>query len=301
MALVRNIPFLPFSIHRAVRISRKLGLIGAGSRISKMFPRLSLYLLQTEINFEEREYTAIAFLAAVIWFLIPASFFTVIFFLVSLPSNFFIISLLSSLGISFLSFFYVIVYPRLVISRRTRDLEKNLLFALRHLLIQVKSGIPLFDAMVSVSRAGYGLISEEFNNVTKQISTGVRDIDALEEIALRNPSLYFRRSMWQITNAIRSGADIAGTLDTIISNLANEQRILVRRYGSQLNPLAFMYMMIGIIMPSLGISLMISLSAFSGLKIQQIFFWAILILLIVFKFNFMGIVKSRRPSVEVYD
>ncbi|HLC39893.1 MAG TPA: type II secretion system F family protein [archaeon] len=300
MALIKNIPFVPFSMYQAVRISRKIGLIGTGSRASKLFPKLSLYLLQTGISFEDREYTAIAILAAMIWFIIPASIFTVLYFFVLLPSNFITIALLSSFGLSFLSFFYVILFPQVVITRRIKDLEKNLLFALRHLLIQVRSGIPLFDSMVSVSKAGYGLISEEFEFAVKQISTGVRDIDALEEIALKNPSLYFRRSMWQITNAIRSGADIANTLDTIIGNLANEQRILVRRYGSQLNPLAFMYMMMGIILPSLGISLMISLSSFSGLKVERIFFWAILIFLIFFKFNFLGIVKSRRPSVEVY-
>jgi len=301
LALIKNIPFVPFSLYQAVKISRNLGLIGTGSRAAKLFPKLSLYLLQTGLSFEDREFAAVAVLSAIIWLIIPASVFAALYFLVPiLPQNFLAIALLSSVSLSLLSFFYVILYPRLVITRRIRDLEKNLLFALRHLLIQVRSGIPLFDSMISVSKAGYGLISDEFENAVKQISTGVRDIDALEEIALKNPSLYFRRSLWQITNAIRSGADIASTLDGIIRNLANEQRILVRRYGSQLNPLAFTYLMFGIILPSLGISLMISLSSFSGLKIERIFFWAILIFLVFFKFNFMGIVKSRRPSVEVY-
>jgi flagellar protein FlaJ len=164
----------------------------------------------------------------------------------------------------------------------------------------VRSGVTLFDSMVSVSRADYGLVSEVFDDAVRRISTGVRDVDALEELGLKNPSLYFRRSLWQIANAIRSGADIAATLENILNNLANEQRVLLRRYGAQLNPLAFMYMMFGVIIPSLGISLLITLSAFSGLPIKQLFFWIILAFLLIFKFNFLGVVKSRRPSIEIY-
>ncbi len=298
---IKNIPFVPFPIHKALDYARSLGLVGAGNNIARVSPQLSLYLYQAESYLDAREYASIAVFTSVFWFAIMLGVFAFLNFAVpNVPANFFLIGAAASAGIGFVAFFYVMVYPRIIITKKVRELERNLLFALRHLLIQVRSGITLFDSMVSVSRAGYGLVSEEFNDAVRKISTGSMDVTALEELALRNPSIYFRRSLWQITNALRAGADIAGTLESIINNLSNEQRIMVRKYGSQLNPLAFMYMMFGIIVPSLGISLMISLSSFTGLAIDPIYFWGIIAFLVIFKFNFIGIVKSKRPSVEVY-
>lgn len=295
-----RVPFVLLPLNKALDYSRNLGLMGLGSRISKLFPHLSLYLFQSDSHLDNDEYSTIAIFAGLFWFVVISILGISLSFIVQLPSNYLLIIFGTASTVFILSFFYVIFYPRVLVTRRTRTLEKNLLFALRHLMIQAKSGIPLFDSMASVAKSNYGLVSNEFNGVVRRISTGVRDVDALEELALKNPSLYFRRALWQISNAIRAGADIGNTLEIIITNLSNEQRILVRKYGSQLNPLAFIYMMFGIIIPSLGIALLITLSSFTGLPIKQYYFWIILVFLIIFKFNFLGIVKSRRPSVEVY-
>ena len=299
MALKR-VPFSPLPFNKALDYSRNLGLMGLGNRVSKLFPHLSLYLFQSEAHLDNDEYTTIAIFTGVFWFLFIFAVGTLLSFITQLPPNYLSIIFVSSSAVFLLSFFYIMFYPKVLVTRRTRLLEKDLLFALRHLMVQSKSGIPLFDSMASVARSNYGLVSRELNEVVRKISTGMRDVDALEELALKNPSLYFRRSLWQISNAIRAGADIGNTLEIIITNLSNEQRILVRKYGSQLNPLAFIYMMFGVIMPSLGIALLITLSSFTGLPVKPYFFWIILSFLILFKFNFLGIVKSRRPSVEVY-
>ena len=299
MAL-RRVPFVLFPLNRALNYARNIGLLGLGNRVSKLFPFLSLYLYQSESHLDSDEYTTVAVFAGLFWFSVVFGFGILLSLIATLPSNFIAILFATSFATSLISFFYVIFYPKVFVTRRVRELEKHLLFALRHLMIQAKSGVPLFDSMASVAKSNYGAVSHEFDETIRKISTGVRDIDALEEMALKNPSLYFRRALWQISNAIRAGADIGNTLEIIITNLANEQRILVRKYGSQLNPLAFMYMMFGVIVPSLGIALLIALSSFTGLPIKKFFFWIILALLILFKFNFLGIVKSRRPSVEVY-
>lgn len=296
----KKVPIVPFPLNKALNYSRDLGLVGLGSRISKLFPQLSLYLFQSESHLDNEEYTTVALFTGLFWFTITFAIIAVLSLLTKVQVNFLFIVAPASIAIGSITFFYVMFYPKVLVNRRIRELEKHLLFALRHLLIQAKSGIPLFDAMASVARANYGLVSNEFNEVVRRISTGVRDVEALEEAGLKNPSLYFRRALWQISNAIRAGADIANTLENILINLSNEQRILVRKYGSQLNPLAFLYMMFGLIIPSLGIALMITLSSFTGFPIKKYFFWIILAGLILFKFNFLGIVKSRRPSVEVY-
>jgi len=294
---MNRIPFIPFSLHTA-RLTVK-PFYGVGNRLIKIFPGLNVRLNQADIEISPREYLAIAFFA--LWFWTTIIFVTLLTLslFITLPENFIYVLTAAPLAIGFLAFFYIIQYPMLIISKKTRDLDRHLLFALRHIQVQVKSGIPLFDGLVSVSKGDYGLISEEFKKCVKKISTGTSETNALEELIFKNPSIYFRRVIWQITNAIRTGADLTGTLDAIVENLANEQKVAIRRYGSQLNPLSMMYMMLAVILPSLGITFLVLLSTFSGFAVSEIIFWFILCILIVFQFSFVGLVKSRRPTIEL--
>ncbi len=272
---------------------------GLGNRLSKFFPSLTVRLNQSDIDISPREYLAIAFFA--LWFWTTIIFVLLLSFslFITLPVNFVYVLTIAPLVIGFLAFFYIVQYPMLIISRKVRDLDRYLLFALRHMQVQVKSGISLFDGLVSISNGDYGLISDEFRQCVKKISTGLSETNALEELIFKNPSMYFRRVIWQITNAVRTGADLAGTLDAIVDNLTNEQKVAIRRYGSQLNPLSMMYMMLAVILPSLGITFLVILSTFSGFAVSEIIFWFILTILIVFQFSFVGLVKSRRPTIEL--
>jgi hypothetical protein len=45
-----------------------------------------------------------------------------------------------------------------------------------------------------------------------------------------------------------------------------EQKISVQDYGKKLNPLAMFYMMIAIIIPSLGVTMIVVLATFLGLN-----------------------------------
>lgn len=272
---------------------------GFGNRLAKFFPGLNVRLNQSDIDISPREYLAIAFFA--LWFWTTVIFVMLLTFslFMVLPENFVYVLTAAPLVIGFLAFFYIVQYPMLIISKKIRDLDRHLLFSLRHMQVQVKSGIPLFDSLVSISKGDYGLISEEFNKCVKKISTGLSETTALEELIFKNPSLYFRRVIWQITNAIRTGADLADTLNAIVDNLGNEQKVAIRKYGSQLNPLSMMYMMMAVILPSLGITFLVLLSTFSGVPVSEMMFWLILIVLIVFQFSFVGLVKSRRPTIEL--
>ncbi len=293
----KRIPFVPFPMPLMRKISKRF--LGFGDKLSKVLPGFRVKLSQAELDFQPREYLAIAFFSLIFW---TSMTFTLLFALsifVKLPPNFIFTIIPVSIVIGFLSFFYIIFYPSLIIARKVKDLEKNLLFALRHLLIQVKSGVPLFDGLVSVASGNYSLISKELGECTKKISTGLEQTFALEELALKNPSLHFRRVIWQISNAIKTGADLGTTLEAIVQNLGEERKVSIRKYGSQLNPLAMMYMMLAVIIPSLGITFLIIFSSFSGVSVSESMFFIILFALAFFQFTFIGIVKSRRPAIEL--
>jgi len=279
------------------KISKRF--IGFGDRFFKVLPGFGVKLNQAELDFRPREYLAIAFFSLLFWTSMTFALLLAIFVIAKLPQNFIFTIIPVSIVIGFLSFFYIIFYPSLIITRKVKDLEKNLFFGIRHLLVQVRSGVPLFDGLVSVASGKYGLMSKELGQCTKKISTGLEQTFALEELALKNPSLHFRRVIWQITSAIKTGADLGNTLESIVHNLSEEQKVAIRRYGSQLNPLAMMYMMMAVIIPSLGITFLIIFSSFSGIVVTESLFLIILFALAFFQFTFIGIVKSRRPAIEL--
>ena len=294
---MNRIPFVPFPLPLAKLIAQPF--FGVGDKLVKLFPDFAVRLNQADMEIKSREYIAIAIFSSFFWAIIIFSILAIISFFITIPGDFIFIISSVSLAIGFLSFLYIMLYPRLIISRKVTDLDRNLLFALRHLLIQVKSGVPLYDALVSVSTGNYGLVAEEIGKCTKKISTGTEQTSALEDLALKNPSLYFRRIVWQLTNSIRCGADLGNTVDHLVESLANEQKVAIRRYGSQLNPLAMMYMMLGIILPSLGITFLVIISSFSGIAVTEYMFIGLLLALIMFQFSFVGIVKSRRPAIDL--
>jgi pilus assembly protein TadC len=255
-------------------------------------------LRQADFKVELTEYVGLAVFAAFFW----AALMFPLFFVISqrfAPE----LSLTLGLGVAgsfaLLSFVYIVMYPRLIVLRKIKEMEKNLLYAIRQLTVQVKSGVPLFDALVSLSEQDYGLLSEEIKDCVKKISAGWSSSDALDDLALRNPSPYFRRTIWQLTNAMRAGVELGDVLESMLSALIAEHRVAIRSYGSQLNPLVMLYMMLGVLIPSMGVTFLFILSSFTGLPISEVLFWLVLGVLAVFQFSFIGLVKGRRPSFEV--
>lgn len=293
---MKRIPFLPLPLRNAVRIAKPLR--GIAARLERFFPALSLQLYQAGIKLDAKSYLSCAILASLCWF---ALFFPLLLLIFNRMAPQF--TLTGSFGVSgalaLMSFLYINMYPKLLVARKIREMERCLLYALRHLTIQIKSGVPLYDSLVSLTQQDYGLLSKEVAECVKKISTGWSTEQALDELALRNPSPYFRRIVWQITNAMRSGVELGGVLENALENLIAEHRVAIRRYGSQLSPLVMLYMMLAVLIPSMGITFLFILASFTGLPLSETLLWLTLGLLAFFQFSFVGLVKSRRPSFEV--
>jgi flagellar protein FlaJ len=289
------IPFVPFKIDVALKFSRSF--LWLGSKLSALNPYLPQKLAEAEIPLKDREYLSIAIFSSIYWFTV---LFSILTFLPALVGkNFINVSLPLSLLVALIAFFYINFYPNLVALRKSKDIDRNLLFVVRHLYVQVRSGVSLFDAMVAVSKEDYGIISKEFERTVKEISTGKEQTSVLEEMALRVSNTGFKRILWQIVNSLKSGADISKVLSVTASELSQEQRVKIRKYGSQLSPYALMYLMFTIILPTLGISFLLILSSFSGVQISEVFFFLIWGVVVLFQIMFIGMIKSSRPSVEV--
>ena len=291
---MKRIPFVPIPIDKAKKMSKKF--LGIGDNLARMFPDLDFQLRQTKVDMEPREWMAIAFYTSMTYFIIVFSIVFLYAFRAFDITYAFILSGLFGAIVGFLSFIYIAIYPRLFVNRNTKDIDSYLPPALHHLLVQVRSGITLYDSMVSISRSDYGLVSKIFRQAVNEINTGKSETEALEYLARENPSLYFRRIIWQVINALKSGSDIGDTIKNIVDNLVLEQRVSIKKYGAQLNPMALFYMVLVVIFPTLGIIFILVLFSFIGSMFNvEWLLLGILGFITIFQFMFMGLIKSRRP------
>ncbi len=290
-----KLPLVPLSEKRAKKISKHY--LGWGQRLSKIFPSLDINLERAGFSMEAREWSSVAFYSFLNYFSI---IFVIIFSIAIMSNMIFSTALLTSMlvgfAVGFGTFFYINMYPRIIVSRKIRDVEKNLPQALHHLLIEVRSGMPLFNSFISLARSNYGSLSKEFQNVVNEINTGKSEIEALEKMTRENYSLYFRRIMWQLVNAMKSGADIGSTLKEIVEQMTLEQKADIKKYGVQLNSMALFYMIFVIIFPTLGIVFLLILSSFMGAFFDiQVIMLGVLGFLVLIQFLFIGMIKGKRP------
>ena len=198
-------------------------------------------------------------------------------------------------------FFFWMSLPAVKMLKRGKKVDQDIVFAGRHLVIALKSGIPFFDAMVGITQ-GYGAVSEEFNKVIEDISLGKPETAALREAGANCPSKYFNRVVLQMVNAIISGSNIAAALDSVLEQIAKEQVISLKAYGQKLNPLSMFFMLFGIIFPSLGVVFIIVILAFASetaLSIAPYLLPLIFLIIVAVQFSFVSVMESSRPKFEL--
>jgi len=287
---------IPFSLLPAKVLYRfSHHYLGLAQKIERGYPSIGIYLEQAESKMKPIDYISMC--------LVSLTFFAVVIFSLSMVSLMFGAPLYLPLLLTFVftSFVFMqqMAFPKLTAVRRIKEIDRNLLPALQDMLVQLNSGIPLFNILANIARGSYGAISIEFKNAIQEINAGKNQIDALEDIAVRNPSVLFRRTVWQLVNGMKEGADIASLIKEVMRAVGDEQLTQIQRYGGQLSPLALFYMLIAIIAPSLGVTFIIVLSSFVSLSpvITKTLFYGLLGFTLLFQVMFLGMIKTRRPTL----
>jgi len=208
-----------------------------------------------------------------------------------------------SLGVALLfsgfAFFLQMGYPRIYASKKEKDIERNLISALQDMLVQLKSGVSLYDVISNISNSDYGSVSSELEKSVSQISGGVPQVQALENLISDNSSEYFKRVLWQLSNGLRSGSNMNVVIEDSIENMQKEQSLQIQTYGNKLNPIVMFYMLIAVIVPSLGITFLIIISSMVGISADtlKLVFAGIFVFIVLIQAMFLGIIKTRRPSL----
>jgi pilus assembly protein TadC len=263
---------------------------------SKMFPSLGTSLKANSIDIDDVTYIRIAIFNA----LVIGLAFGILFYMLGVrfnPDDLIKIwgSILTGFIVFVLYFSYLMLFPFWSLHRKAEEIEQNLLFAVRHLVVQTSAGVPLFDALNSASD-GYGRVSEEFSRIVTQVNGGRILSQALEDSGERSPSEYYRRIMWQVANSTKAGYATADILSDLMGYLTSDQTSRLKKFGSELNILSIFYLSMCIILPTFGLIFIIIMSSFSLIVPNSQTLAMIVFFVALFNLIFLGMIKSRRPA-----
>ncbi len=286
--------FLSFFPYKTIA-NMVYGFPKLGAIVIAFFPFLKEQLQQCDADVEPWRYGSMVVISSFLNFIFVFALLSIIAFVTDSPS-FVPYAFILSVAIFAISFFSDIFYPSMLISKLSRDINSTLLDATRQLIIELRSGVPLFHAMASVS-TGYGAASKRFRRIVERIDAGEPQIEVISSEARKSPSFQLRRVLWQISNALTAGASVDRALSGIISDLLRYKLMDIKRYGQELNPWIMAYMVIGIIAPSLGAAALTVILSFLQFSLPPITLAFILLLLIIFNLFFIHFVSTRRPVI----
>jgi flagellar protein FlaJ len=264
-------------------------------RLARLHPNLGLKLKQAAIKYTPEQFIQNTITIA---FYMATGIAIFLFFLLARLGNVlpWIILGFPVLLVGF--FFYFLKAPDLQISKKQKEISSEIVFAGRFIIIELESGVPLYDAFKNVAK-NYESIGKYFSDIVTKIDLGTSMEAALNEAIEFTPSQEFRKILWQIINAQQTGADMATAMKSVVEQITKNQLIDIKEYGRKLNPLAMFYMIIAVILPSIGITMIIVLSTFLNLQLSLPILFVIAFFLGFMQFMFLAMIKSSRPPVEI--
>ena len=259
------------------------------SYIATKVPGLRLKLRQAGILQEPEDYIknvlGTCILLAVglffVFFFFTLSFWSILIALVSLP----------------MLFTYFIKFVDVKIEKIKKRIDEEIIFAGRFLIIGLESGVPIHKIFEDMEK-NYEYVGYYFGEILNKVYLGTSMDDAISETINYSPSPNLRRILWQVMNSLKTGTEVSGALNSVIEQIIREQAIAVQEYGKKLSPLAMFYMTISIIVPSLGITMLVILATFIGLKVTLPILIVLAVLIAFVQFMFLSLIKSSRPSIS---
>jgi archaeal flagellar protein FlaJ len=297
MVQEKNPIMLLFPLEKAKNFNSKYLFIGRA--ISKIIFSLSYDLEKAEIDISAEKYAMASFLSAIIYAVIFTfigfTFGVVILrglktevFLIAFGGAFF--GLLGALA-------FHLIFPKIKANQIAAQVDQELLFALRTMLIQLSSGVSLFETMKSISRSNYGQVSEEFKDVIRDINSGMSETKALEKLAFKTNSNILKKTIWQIITTIKSGGSVVNAMQSEVEELVGKQMETIKNYSASLNLWTLIYLIIAAAMPSLGVTFLVIASSIgsSGIGPEAVILIAVLAFCVQTALIFL--IRAQVPKV----
>ena len=265
------------------------------SSIARKMPGLSFKLRQARMSYKPEDFVKKTLISAIY---MGIGVFMVIFFTLSktgIPMWFILLTLPGGVV---MMFFYLIKMPDMKVIKMAKDINKEIIFMLRFMIIEIKSGVPLYNALQNIDN-NFKVINKYTNEIIQKVKMGTMLGDAIQDAVDTVPSNNLRKLLWQMLNSLQTGADVSESMRALLEQVEREQQIAVKEYGRKLNPLAMFYMMLAVIIPSLGVTMLIVFATFIGIDLNLLVLLIIVAFLGFMQFMFYNIIKTQRPSVDI--
>jgi flagellar protein FlaJ len=269
-------------------------------KIGTKHERLESALREQGIHQSVHEFIQRMLIASIMLAVVLAITLFLVFFNLKLPlANSLIFAGVLGAATYYTAFGEFINFPSRHAKTASKNIERDILSAARDMIISLRSGMPLFNAIVSIS-TGYGDASKEFAKVIERVQLGLPLEDAIDQTATETKSASFKRLMLQASTSIKAGADVIDALSSVIDQLSQERIIELRRYGQKLNAIAMFYMLFGIILPSMGIAVLVILTTFISIFTVTDSVLAFVVVGIVFlQLVFLELIVGSRPAYSM--
>lgn len=140
---------------------------------------------------------------------------------------------------------------RFLVRKRARDIDLNLLDALRHMLGELESGLGLQEAVSAVARGNYGAVSELLKEAYVRMKEGESIETAFREVGERTPSRAFEEFSASVAYYASTGSSIEGVLEKRIRELELSQRTSVAIYTNEALKLSTFVVVLTGVLPGL--------------------------------------------------
>jgi pilus assembly protein TadC len=209
-----------------------------------------------------------------------------------------LISIFIIMPILFIIFFpFILNTPISLIKKRKEDIDKDVLFAGRYLLIKLNSGQPLFNALIDGSRS-YGVASKYFKEIVDDVNLGMPLEEAIERSMILSPSNSFQKILFQINNSLKIGVDVSDSLKGVIDEITSEQMTQIQAYSHKLNSVAMFYMLAAIVGPSLGLTVFILIVSLIGFNISLGMYVILWFFIVLIQLIFINVFRGIRPNIN---
>ncbi|MCH8067111.1 MAG: type II secretion system F family protein [Nanoarchaeota archaeon] len=264
-------------------------------RISSSFPDLKKELRIAHIKTTPQE-----FVYKSLKFSLPFSLgLTILFFFIVDKAGLPLILIPVAFIVIFISVFrFAFLKLKAKIVQRQKEIDREVLFVGQYLLIQLYSGRPILNALIYTSKS-YGVAAKYMKEIVDDISTGSSLEKALESAMVYSPSEKFRKILFHVNNALKLGIDVTKPLRAVLDEIRDEQNIEIKRYGKKLNTIVIFYMLIAVVIPSIGMTLFIVLSSFINFSITMTHFLIAVVFMIIVQLLFLSVFNTVKPTVNL--
>ena len=178
-------------------------------------------------------------------------------------------------------------YIDVLITKKAREIDGDLLFVSEYFLVSLESGLPLGNAIKNLSRLKRPG-GEFFKKVYTEFNTG-KDLEtALYDAIGYSASDSLKILLKRLKDSLNIGVDLRKILENFIEESSQKKIIEIKGYSKKLNPIIMVYLILGIILPSLGVTFFILTAAIIQITPQFLKLILIFIFLMMFGLQYFS-------------